>query len=66
MVTTLKRLRLAKGLTQEELAAVSGVHHRHISQIERALIAAPQWPTVYRLAKALKVKPQELFPVEAP
>lgn len=66
MSTTLKRLREERGLTQEELAAVSGVHHRHISQLERALIAEPRWVTVYRLAKALRVKPTQLFPVEAP
>ena len=60
---TLKEARTKRQLTQEELAAVSGVTQPTISAIERGEVAAPTWSTVAKLSKALKMKPEDLFPV---
>jgi transcriptional regulator with XRE-family HTH domain len=66
MDSRLKARRLERGLTQDALAAASRVPQKHVSQLELGRIGSPSWPTVYRLARALKVKPEHLFPVEAP
>lgn len=50
---TVKRLRLAAGLTQEELAERAGVSARTVSDIERGLRAAVHGDTARRLAGAL-------------
>lgn len=54
----LKDVREAKLLTQRELADAAGVHEITISRLERGDKA--QFATVKKLAKALKVKPEEL------
>lgn len=60
---TIRALRENKKLTQEELADLAGLHRAYIGQIERGeknlgLV------NLEKIAKALKVKPQELFPNE--
>lgn len=55
----LKQLRLASGLTQEELAARSGVSVRSISDLERAISRLPHKDTVALLVKALHLPPEE-------
>lgn len=60
-----RRYREARGLTQAALAEASKVPQRHVSQIELGKIADPRWSTVYRLSRALRQRPAELFPVEA-
>jgi transcriptional regulator with XRE-family HTH domain len=50
---TLKRARIAKGLTQEELAAVSGVQQSAISKLERGDVSDPQKSTADALEDAL-------------
>ncbi len=49
----LAELRLGRGLSQEELAAVAMVSVRAISDLERGLTRRPQGATVRRLADAL-------------
>ncbi len=56
----LRLLRMSKGLSQEELGFLSGMHRTYIGQIERAekniTIA-----NAYRLSKTLEVDIRELF-----
>jgi transcriptional regulator with XRE-family HTH domain len=56
----LKRLRLAKGMTQEALEAVSGFDRVYISGIERG-VRNPSIKAVAILAEALGVEIAELF-----
>ena len=62
--TMLKELRKKQGLTQEQLAEISGVDQTVISRIETEEIRRPRWEIVARLARALSVKPEKLFPVD--
>jgi len=52
---TVKRLRQARGLTQEALAKKAGVHRVYIAQIE-GQTKVPSVATLEKLAKALGVK----------
>jgi len=58
------RLRLAKGLTQFDLAEKAGIGISYISKIEQG-IRFPSIKTSVRLAKALKVELAELFNFKA-
>ncbi|OGC68534.1 transcriptional regulator [candidate division WWE3 bacterium RIFOXYC1_FULL_39_7] len=57
----LRKIREAKGLTQEGLADLAGMHFTYIGQIERGL-RNPSLINLERLARALKIKADELFP----
>lgn len=57
----LRALRVARGLSQEDLAAAAGLHRTHISLIERNKRSV-RLETVQRLAVALGVQPSELIP----
>ncbi len=50
----LKALRLASGLTQQQLAKRAGIHLGGLFKIEQGL-RQPSWETVQRLANALGV-----------
>ncbi len=52
---TLKQLRLAAGLTQEELADISGVAARSISDLERGVNLTARKDTARLLADALSL-----------
>ncbi len=60
---TLLEARLARGLTQEQLAARSGVTQATISNLEVGRVQSPGWDTVAKLCAALDMAPHELFPV---
>lgn len=60
---TLRAAREGRKLTQVRLAALSGVRQSTISAIERGDVQSPSWDTVYRLSRALKLRPEEIFPV---
>ena len=60
----LKRIRNKKGLTQEKLAKLSGVDQSTICAIETQRMKSPSWAIVAKLARALDIAPDELFPVE--
>ena len=57
----LKEIRTKKGLTQEQLAGMAGMHFTYIGQIERG-VRNPSLVNLYKLAKALKISAKELFP----
>ena len=57
-----RRFRLAKGLTQEELSAKSGFTQQYISDLERGL-RNPTVVTLYELAQALEVDHLDLISV---
>lgn len=56
----IKKIRLERKLTQEELSILSGVSKSHIGDLERNE-KEPTITVLCRLAKALKVKPEELY-----
>jgi len=60
-MTNVKTTRLKRGLTQRQLAEKSGVAQQTISQLERGHFA-PRTSQAAALAKALEVRPEELFP----
>lgn len=58
---TLKRWRLARGLTQSQLAKKAGLHRVSVAQIESGRREQPTMTTRRRLAKALKIDLQLLL-----
>ena len=59
MAVNLRRLRHAKGMTQEELAERSGLSARYVGGIERADVSASV-TVLGRIADALEVEAPEL------
>jgi len=62
---SLKALRLAKGWTQEELAARADLSPRHLQALEAGERANPNLHTLAALCQALGVGLDELVPLEA-
>jgi transcriptional regulator with XRE-family HTH domain len=60
MAVNVRRARLARELTQEELADRAGLSARYLGSIERAGVAASV-TVLGRLAQALRVDPCELI-----
>jgi transcriptional regulator with XRE-family HTH domain len=60
-----RRLRYARGLTQEKLADVSGIDTRYLGGIERGQ-ENPSIAVVGRLAAALGVHPADLLQEKRP
>jgi len=56
----LRQIRREKGFSQESLGFKAGLHRTYIGAIERGEQSVSV-DNVYRLAKALKVKPKDLF-----
>jgi transcriptional regulator with XRE-family HTH domain len=56
-----RALRLDRGLSQEALAAESGLHRTAISLIENATRSS-SLETIEKLARALHVQPAEMMP----
>jgi transcriptional regulator with XRE-family HTH domain len=56
----LRVLRKQKDFTQEELADIAGINRNYIGQIEREE-KSPTVDVIEKLAKALSVRPLELF-----
>jgi transcriptional regulator with XRE-family HTH domain len=63
MAIPLRTARRLKGLSQDELSALSGVPQQTISKLERRGAQAPTWNTAWKLAQALGIEAQELFDV---
>ena len=58
---SLRAARRRAGLTMDTLAEMSGVSQPHLSQMENGRVS-PSISTLYRLANALGVSPQQLLP----
>jgi len=65
LAANLKRLRKAKGLSQEELAHRVGIDRTYVSALERKVYAA-SIDLVDRLAKALDEEPRALLTAQGP
>jgi len=51
------QLRLARDLTQEQLAEAAGISVKYVGKIERGLTKSPpSWAILRRLARALRVE----------
>ncbi len=57
----MQKVRQSKGVTQEELAAILSMHRTYIGLIERGE-RNPTIRTLYKIAKALKVKSADILP----
>ena len=62
--TNLRRLRNAKGLSQDDLAYEAGVSRSYLSQLEKGAFYA-SLRIIGRLADALNVEPAELLRLPA-
>lgn len=60
----LKKLRIAKGLSQSELSQLSGIGRTTISDIENDRHSNTTIYVLCRLCKSLEVTPNELIPEE--
>jgi transcriptional regulator with XRE-family HTH domain len=60
LANNLKRYRLERNLTQEELANLAGIEFSTISRIERGLLNA-SISLVFAIANALDIKPTKLL-----
>jgi transcriptional regulator with XRE-family HTH domain len=56
----MRRLRLARELSQEALGYRADLHRTEVSLLERGL-REPRLATIVRVARALKVPPSELL-----
>ena len=63
VAANLRRLRLSKGLTQEELAARAGIHRTYVGFVERGERKISV-NVLFELAAALEVSPGELVALE--
>jgi transcriptional regulator with XRE-family HTH domain len=60
----LKKLRLARGLSQEQLGLIADLDRTYISGIERG-VRNVSLSNIFRIAKALGVATAELFSADA-
>lgn len=56
----LKQIRLAKGLSQDDISFSTNISTNQVGRIERGEINAGL-STIYEIAQALEVPPKELF-----
>lgn len=60
LATNLRRLRHAQGLTQEDIAELTGLSARYVGSIERAKVS-PSVTVLGKIAQALQVDPCRLL-----
>ena len=60
LAQNLRRHRASQGISQEQLAAIAGLHRTFVSQIERELKNL-SLDSIAKLANALKIDPSELL-----
>ena len=61
LATVIRKLREARGLTQEELAKRAGIKRPYVSHLESGVRKNPSLPTLKKLARALGVPVGELL-----
>jgi len=57
----LRELREKQGLTQEQLAELSGIDYKHIQLLEGKNPPAAKLDTLEKLARAFKISPSDLI-----
>jgi transcriptional regulator with XRE-family HTH domain len=60
LAARIKALREGRGLTQHELAALARLPYSTVAKLEDGQRRTPRPATVEKIAKALKVKPEDL------
>lgn len=60
-ISPLAAMRLRQGLTQAQLASVTGIAQPHISRLENGVVPNPDAATVSRLAAGLKASADEVL-----
>ena len=60
LASNIRAQRLAKDMSQEELAWECEMHPTEISRLERN-VRDPRFTTLVRIAKALRIRPAELL-----
>jgi transcriptional regulator with XRE-family HTH domain len=60
--TNLRRLRHARGLSQDDLAAEAGISRGYLAQIELGTTFNASLKIIGKLAQALDAEPGEFFP----
>lgn len=58
-----KKYRIEKGISQEKLAEISGLHRTYISSVERGTRSI-SLSNIDKIAKALEIEPYKLFQEE--
>lgn len=58
--------RRIRGFTQQALADAALVHVTYISKLERGVLHQPSFDKAVRIARALNLQPEELWPVDVP
>lgn len=56
----ISRMRVGKGLTQEELSGLSGIARSHLAALEKGEKTV-RLDTMWRIAEALEIRPGELI-----
>ncbi|MDR3412552.1 MAG: helix-turn-helix transcriptional regulator [Formivibrio sp.] len=64
LAQNLRKIRVHRNLSQEDLALISDVHRTYVSQIERA-VGNPSLLVLCKLAKTLETEPHLLLTKEA-
>ncbi len=64
MRRSIRDIREARGLTQIQLAERSGLKQATISDLETGKIKSPSVETAMRVARALEVNLDEIFPLQ--
>ena len=59
----LEEIRNQKGISQTDLDERAGLSRGTTNDIERGRNKRPAYETVVRLARALEVQPEEIFPI---
>src|SRR5512136_1750019 len=62
---TIRELRKNNFLTQEEMAAKAGIARRTLSRVETGA-EYPSGPTIRKIAKAVRVRPQDIELINVP
>jgi transcriptional regulator with XRE-family HTH domain len=57
----IRRIRIRKGIRQEDLAELAGLDPAHMSEIENGIAGSAQLKTIERVASALDVKMTRLL-----
>jgi len=58
--TPLRRIRKDRGLTQTQLARLTGLDQRHISRLEAGRVQHPGHCTVMAVCRTLKLAPEQI------